>query len=136
MAAGVTYFVFLGLVPVLLLVASVIGLVLAGNQLLQQELYATIRESFPGPTGAEITGELRGAVGSAGVVGVIGLVGFLYAGLRAMDKLRLGMERIWKGRVDDPEILRENLQDLMALAAFGLARLLRLVFPGMLTHGL
>jgi membrane protein len=134
MAAGVTYFVFLGLVPVLLLVASVIGLVLAGNELLQQELYATIRESFPGSTGAEITDELDGAVGSAGITGLIGLVGFLYAGLRAMDKLRLGMERIWKGRVDDPEFLRDNLQDLLALAAFGLAGLLSLGLTGGVTR--
>jgi membrane protein len=134
MAAGVTYFVFLGLVPVLLLVASVIGLVLAGNQLLQQELYATIRESFPGPTGAQITGELDGAVGSAGITGLIGLAGFLYAGLRAMDKLRLGMERIWKGRVDDPEFLRDNLQDLLALAALGLAGLVSLGLTGGVTR--
>jgi membrane protein len=134
MAAGVTYFVFLGLVPVLLLVASVIGLVLAGNELLQQELYTAIRESFPGPTGAEITDELSGAVGSAGVTGLIGLVGFLYAGLRAMDKLRLGMERIWKGRVDDPEFLRDNLQDLLALVALGLLGFLSLGFTGLVTQ--
>ncbi|SDO34436.1 YihY/virulence factor BrkB family protein [Geodermatophilus sp. DSM 45219] len=134
MAAGVTYFVFLGLVPVLLLVASVIGLVLAGNELLQQELVTAIRDSFPGPTGREIVGELRGAVGSAGVVGVIGLVGFLYAGLRAMDKLRLGMERIWRGRVEEPEFLRDNLQDLLALAAFGGAGLVSLGLTGTVTQ--
>ena len=34
LAAGVTYFTFLGLFPVLLLVASVIGLVLAADALL------------------------------------------------------------------------------------------------------
>ncbi len=134
MAAGVTYFVFLGLVPVLLLVASVIGLVLAGNELLQEELYDTIRESFPGPTGAEITDELGGAVGSAGLTGLIGLAGFLYAGLRAMDKLRLGMERIWKGRVDDPEFLRDNLQDVLALAALGVAGLVSLGLTGAVTR--
>jgi membrane protein len=134
MAAGVTYFVFLGLVPMLLLVASVIGLVLAGNALLQQELYTAIRESFPGPAGGEIVRELRGAVGSAHVVGVIGLVGFVYAGLRAMDKLRLGMERIWKGRVDEPEFLRDNLQDLTALVALGILGFLGLGFTGLVTQ--
>lgn len=134
MAAGVTYFVFLGLVPVLLLGASIIGLVLAGNELLQQELYAAIRESFPGPAGAEIVGELRGAVGSAGLVGLVALVGFLYAGLRAMDKLRLGMERIWKGRVDEPEFLRDNLQDLLALVALGILGLISLGFTGLVTQ--
>src|SRR3712207_8457663 len=47
-----------------------------------------------------------------------------------MDKLRLGMESISKGRVDDPEFLRDNLQDLLALAAFGLAGLLSLGLTG------
>jgi membrane protein len=46
-------------------------------------------------------------------------VGFLYAGLRTMDKLRIGMERIWKGHVDEPDVLRDNLQDLVALVVLG-----------------
>ena len=48
MAAGVTYFAFLGIFPVLLLVASIFGLFLAGDALLQQQLYDSIRETFPG----------------------------------------------------------------------------------------
>jgi membrane protein len=134
MAAGVTYFVFLGLVPVLLLAASVIGLVLAGDQLLQDELYSAIRDTFPGSTGEQIVRELSAAVGSAGVVGVIGLAGFLYAGLRAMDKLRIGMERIWRGRADEPEFLRDNLQDLLALLLLGATGLISLGFTGVVTQ--
>jgi membrane protein len=134
MAAGVTYFAFLGLFPVLLLVASVIGLVLAGNAILQEELYDAIRDAFPGTTGRQIVRELRGAVGSAGVVGVIGLVGFLYAGLRTMDKLRIGMERIWKGRADEPEFLRDNVQDVLALVILGAVGLLSLGLTGITTR--
>ncbi|MGK5114193.1 MULTISPECIES: YihY/virulence factor BrkB family protein [unclassified Geodermatophilus] len=134
MAAGVTYFVFLGLVPVLLLVASVIGLALAGDALLQEQLYDAIREAFPGSTGEQIVGELRGAVGAAGVTGLIGLAGFLYAGLRAMDKLRIGMERVWRGRADEPEFLRDNLQDLTALVALGATGLLSLGLTGAVTQ--
>ncbi|MGY2003863.1 YihY/virulence factor BrkB family protein [Blastococcus sp. SYSU DS1024] len=133
MAAGVTYFVFLGLFPVLLLVASAIGLVLAGNELLQRELYEAIREAFPGNTGRDIVADLRGAVGSAEVFGVIGLVGFVYAGLRAMDKLRIGMERIWRGRADEPEFLRDNVQDLLALVLLGAVGLLSLGLTGVAT---
>ncbi|MGY2066842.1 YihY/virulence factor BrkB family protein [Blastococcus sp. SYSU DS0619] len=133
MAAGVTYFVFLGLFPVLLMAASAIGLVLAGDELLQAELYDAIRETFPGTTGQEIVAQLRGAVGSAEVVGVIGLVGFLYAGLRAMDKLRVGMERIWKGHADEPEFLRDNVQDLLALVLLGVVGLLSLGLTGVAT---
>ncbi|RBY89894.1 YihY/virulence factor BrkB family protein [Blastococcus sp. TF02A-26] len=133
LAAGVTYFAFLGLFPVLLLAASVIGLVLAGDALLQRELYDTVREAFPGATGRGIVDELRGAVGAAGLTGLIGLVGFLYAGLRAMDKLRVGMEQIWKGRVDEPEFWRDNLQDLLALVLLGAVGLVSLALTGAAT---
>jgi membrane protein len=126
MAAGVTYFGFLSLFPLLLLVASIAGLVLSGNSLLQQELYDSIREAVPGSTGDWLVEQVQNAISSAGVVGIIGLVGFLYAGLRLMDQLRIGMERIWKGRVDDPEFLRDNLQDVVALVALFAAGLLSL----------
>lgn len=134
MAAGVTYFVFLGLFPVLLLVASGIGLVLAGNELLQAELFAAIRSAFPGSVGRELVGELRGAIDGAGVIGLIALFGFLYAGLRAMDKLRIGMERIWKGHVDEPDVLRDNLADLIALIALGAVGLAGLGLTGGVTQ--
>ena len=47
LAAGVTYYAFLGLFPVLLLAASIVGLVLAGDALLQEELFDAILETFP-----------------------------------------------------------------------------------------
>jgi membrane protein len=134
MAAGVTYFVFLGLFPVLLLVASIIALVLSGDALLQKELYESILEAFPGSTGRQIVHELRSAVSTAGLTGVIGAAGFLYAGLRAMDKLRIGMERIWKGTVDEPEFWRDNLADLVALVALGAAGLVSLGLTGYATQ--
>jgi membrane protein len=135
MAAGVTYFAFLSLFPVLLLVASVIGLVLSGDALLQQQLFDAIREAFPGRLGNQVVVQLRSAIDSAGVVGLIGLVGFLYAGLRTMDKLRVGMERIWKGHVDEPEFLRDNLQDLVALVVLAALGIASLGFTGGVTQG-
>jgi membrane protein len=134
MAAGVTYFVFLGLFPVLLLIASVIGLVLAGNELLQAELFAAIRDAFPGTVGRQLVRELRGSIDGAGYIGLIALAGFLYAGLRAMDKLRIGMEQIWKGHVDEPDVLRDNLQDLVALIALGAVGLASLGLTGGVTQ--
>ena len=134
LAAGVTYFVFLGLFPVLLLVASLIALLLYGDALLQRELYTAIREAFPGSTGRQIVDELRSAVGAAGLTGLIGAAGFLYAGLRAMDKLRIGMEQIWKGTVDEPEFWKDNLADLVALVALGAAALASIGLTGFATQ--
>src|SRR4051794_11245161 len=85
LAAGVTYFAFLGLFPVLLLVASILGLVLSSDALLQQQLFDAIREAVPGSTGQWLVEQVTDAINAAGVVGVIGLVGFLYTGLRTMD---------------------------------------------------
>jgi membrane protein len=134
MAAGVTYFAFLGLFPVLLLVASIFGLFLAGDALLQQELYDAIREAFPNELGEQLVHEVSSAVGSAGVTGLVGLVGFLYAGLRTVDKLRIGMEVIWNGRVEKPDVLRDNLQDLLALVALGGIGVVSLGLTGAVTQ--
>lgn len=134
MAAGVTYFAFLGLFPVLLLIASIIGLVLAGNRLLQAELFAAIREAFPGSVGRQLVSQLEGAIDGAGFIGLIALAGFLYAGLRTMDKLRVGMELIWKGHVDEPDVLRDNVQDLVALVALGAVGLASLGLTGGVTQ--
>jgi membrane protein len=134
MAAGVTYFAFLSLFPVLLLLASIVGLVLSGNTVLQQQLYTAVREAIPGPTGDELVKQLQEAIGVAGVVGVVGLVGFLYAGMRAIDKLRIGMERLWKGRVEPADFLRDNVQDVLALLALGAVGLISLGLTGVLTR--
>jgi membrane protein len=134
MAAGVTYFAFLGLFPVLLLLASVIGLVLAGDELLQRQLFSAIREAFPGAIGRELVHQLTDAIDGAGFIGLLALAGFLYAGLRTMDKLRVGMERIWKGHVDPSDVLKDNVQDLLALVALGAVGLVSLGLTGGVTQ--
>jgi membrane protein len=135
MAAGVTYFAFLGLFPVLLLVASIFGLFLAGDALLQQQLFDSIRETFPGALGEQLVHQVTSAVDSAGVTGLVGLVGFLYAGLRTVDKLRIGMELIWKGEVEKSDVLRDNLQDLIALVVLGGIGVVSLGLTGAVTQG-
>ena len=134
MAAGVTYFAFLALFPMLLLIASVIGLVLAGNALLQRELFDAIRQTFPGSVGGQLVREVTGAVDGAGVIGLVALAGFLYAGLRTVDKLRIGMERIWKGHVEPSDVLRDNLQDVVALVVLGAVGLAGLALTGGVTQ--
>lgn len=134
LAAGVTYFAFLGLFPVLLMAASVVGLFLAGDKLLQQELYTAIRETFPGALGNELVRQVQSAIDGAGFIGLIALLGFLYAGLRMIDKLRIGMELIWKGRVEESDVLRDNLQDLLALLAIGGVGLASLGLTGVVTQ--
>ena len=130
MAAGITYFAFLSIFPVIVLIASAIGLFLAGNAALQQEFIGAIREAVPGETGDFLTREVDNAIAASGVSGLIGLVVFLYAGLRTMDKLRIGVRRVWTGRPIEPDFLQDNLRDAVSFAALGVAGLLSVGLTG------
>lgn len=136
LAAGVTYFAFLGLFPMLLLAVSLFGLVLSGHTHLEEQLIEAIQDTIPGPTGDQVVTQLKQAVEIAGVAGLVGLAGALYAGLRTVGKLRIGMQCLWKGQADPPRFLRDNLADLASLAVLGVLGLAGLVLTGAVSQEL
>ncbi|WP_455428461.1 YihY/virulence factor BrkB family protein [Klenkia terrae] len=115
LASAVTYYAFLALFPVVLLLASIAGFVLAGNTALQLELVEAIQDAVPGKTGSDLAQAVVGAINARSTTGVIGLVGFLVVGLGAVDKLRVGMDVVWRGRPDQPDFLGDRLKDLLVL---------------------
>jgi len=121
LASGVTYYVFLALFPVLLLVAAIAGLVLRGDPLLAEQLVSGIRDAVPGTTGRQLAEQASGAIDQATTFGLIGLAGFFLVGLGAMDKFRVGMDVVWRGRPDPPDFLADRLKDLGALLGLGAA---------------
>lgn len=129
-AAGVTYFAFLGLFPMLLLAAGVFGLVLSGHPQLEEHLIAAVQDAIPGPTGDQVVAQLSQAVQVAGVTGLVGLAGALYAGMRTVGKLRIGMRQIWHGQAEPPRLIRDSLADLAALGILGGLFLAGLVVTG------
>ncbi len=118
LAAGVTYYVFLALFPVVLLAASIAGFVLSGDQLLQDQLTSAVRDAVPGRTGALLATQVSDAIDNSGIVGTIGLIGFLFIGMAAMDKIRTGMEFIWRGAPDQADFVFDRVKDLGALLRF------------------
>ena len=126
MAAGITYFAFLSLFPMVLLAASIAGLVLAGNRPLQEEINDAIREAVPGETGEFLVRQIDAAIATAGVTGIVGALFFFYAGLRTMDKLRIGVRRVWTGRSVEAAFLKDNLRDAVAFVALAVVLLLSL----------
>jgi membrane protein len=126
MAAGVTYFAFLSLFPMVLLAASIAGLVLAGNRPLQDQIDEAIREAVPGETGEFLVRQIDAAISTAGVTGLIGALFLFYAGLRLMDKLRIGVRRVWTGRPVEGDFLKDNLRDAISFVALAAVLLLSL----------
>ena len=107
MAAGVTYFAFLGAVP-----GAAAGRVdlRAGARRRRPAPGAAVRRDPGGvPRGDSASSwcdEVAPPIDSAGVTGR-DRAGRLPAtpGCGAVDKLRIGMELIWKGQVDPPDVL-------------------------------
>ncbi len=118
-AAGITYFGFLALFPLLLLAVSVAGFVLAGRPDLLQDLIGEIRTAVPGDLGQQLVDGLDTVTEQRGTVGIIGLVGLLYAGLGWMGKLRVAIQTIWSGAPAQPNIVKAYLLDLVALIGLG-----------------
>ena len=130
MAAGITYFAFLSIFPVVLLAASVIGLLLAGDTLLRSQLISSIRKAVPGDTGDFLVGQVRDAISASGVTGAVGAVLFVYAGLRTMDKLRIGVRRTWTGRPVEADFLKDNLRDAVSFLALALVGAVSIALTG------
>jgi membrane protein len=127
LAAGVTYFSFLSLFPLILLAMSVAGFVLSHRKDLQKQLIESIRDSVPGQVGDTLVTAVHTAVDNRGTVGVIALVGLAYAGLGWIANLRKAIMIVWGTAQDkQPNFAMAKLSDLLALAGLGLAALLSL----------
>lgn len=119
LAAGITYFGFLALFPVILLAISVAGFVLSGRPDLLADLIGEVRTAVPGELGTTVVESIERVTEQRGTVGVIGLVGLLYAGIGWMSKMRVAMQTIWRGQPLPGNFVKNYLRDLLALVGLG-----------------
>src|SRR5918995_1028479 len=118
LGALVTYYGFLSLFPTLLLLATVLGLVLAGNPELQQQLLDSALAEFPviGPQLARPEG-LGGGVTGIVVGGLVALYGALGMG----QALQHAMNTVWAvPRHSRPDPFTSRGRSLLLLCTLGL----------------
>jgi membrane protein len=115
-AAYFAYNSFLALFPLLLLISSVLGFVLAGNPTLRQNIMNDMLQHFPGATGS-LMGLVNSVIANRALVGVIGFIGLIWAGMRIPNGLEIGFNHIWKAT--KRPFLKRRLLALLALALFG-----------------
>lgn len=119
LAALLTYYAFISLFPLLLLLTTVLGVVLAGRPEWREDIYDSALAQFP-LIGDQLTEPSRLSGGTAGVV--IGIVVALYGGLNVGQALQNAMENIWavpKNLRPDP--IRSRLRSLVLLLVLGTA---------------
>ena len=118
LAALVTYYAFVSLFPLLLLLTSVLGFVLQGDQGLRSSIENSVLANFP-VIGGDLSRNIAGFKGSgAGLA--IGVVGTLYGGLGAMQAAQAGFNQIYGvPRNKQPNPIKSRVRSLGLLALLG-----------------
>ena len=118
LAAQITYYGFVAVFPLLLLLATILGYVLHGDSHLQRQVLDSALAQFP-VIGGQITANIRSFHGSpAGLV--IGMVGCVYGGLGIVQAVQTTLNKVWGVPRDSrPNPVRARLRSLLMLAFSG-----------------
>ena len=119
LAALITYYAFVSLFPLLLLLTTVLGAVLAGHPELQNQVLHSALSQFP-VIGDQLTDPRHLSGGAVAVV--VGIAGALYGGLGVGQALQNAMETVWAvPRHKRPDPIRSRLRSLILLFLLGSA---------------
>jgi membrane protein len=132
LAALIAYRAFFSLFPLLLVLTTVLGYVLAGNPQLQHEAVDSVLAQFP-VIGDQIeAGSLQGS----GVALVVGIAGSLWAGLGVVLATERALDRVWavppRSR---PGFLASRLRALGLLGALGALTIVSTAASGLVGGG-
>ena len=117
LAAGVTYYAFLSLFPLLLVLGSVVGFVLRDEGSREERLQAYLSDYIPATLADRLVQIL---IDNAGTAGILGLAGLIIAGLGWVDTLRESIRLVWHQPSPGGSIVAKKLKDLVILAGLGL----------------
>lgn len=119
LAALIAYYAFVSLFPLLLLLATVLGFVLAGDPALQQQLLHSALAEFP-VVGDQLGEPKRLGGGTVGLV--IGILGALYGGLGVAQATQYAMNTAWRvPRNSRPNPFKARGRSLILLGVAGLS---------------
>ncbi len=119
LAALLTYYGFVSLFPLLLLLSTILGFVLAGDQRLQHEVLTSALHQFP-VIGGDLARPKRLGGGPVGLV--VGIAGGLYGGLGVAQAFQYASNTAWGvPRNNRPNPLQARGRSLLLLATAGLA---------------
>lgn len=119
LAALITYYTFVSLFPVLLLLTTALGVVLRDRPEWREQILDSAISQFP-LLGEQMSEPSALSGGTTAVV--VGIVGALYGGLGAGTALQNAMDTVWAvPRYVRPDPIRARLRSLMLLFVLGSA---------------
>jgi membrane protein len=119
LAALLTYYAFVSLFPLLLLLSTVLGLVLANDPTLQNEVLSSALHHFP-VIGVDLARPRHLSGGTVGLT--VGILGSLYGGLGVAQAFQYATNTMWGvPRNNRPNPFRARGRSLVLLGTAGLA---------------
>ncbi len=120
-AAAITYFSVLSVIPILMVAFAIVGLVLAGDQAVTDQLVDGIKKSVPTGLSDLVSGIIGAALKSGGGIGIFGLLLALYSGVGWMSNLRDALTAQWGQEKQKLPMVSTTIKDLLSLVGLGLA---------------
>ena len=132
LAALITYYGFLSLFPLLLLLVTILGFVLHGDPQLQARLLNSALAQFP-LFGSQLRGSVQSSTGSgAGLV--VGILGTIYGCLGAAQATQNALNRAWAvPRNMRPNPITSRLRSLLLVVVLAIGVLVTTVLSGLTT---
>jgi membrane protein len=118
MAAAITYHAFLSLFPLLLLGASVLGFILAGNPDLHGRAVRSVSDSLPG-IGTLVAENLESVEATRSAAGIVGLLGLLWTGIGVVETSSFALARVWRVEPQKSTV-RKKIRALASVVTLGL----------------
>jgi uncharacterized BrkB/YihY/UPF0761 family membrane protein len=119
LAAQLTYYGFISLFPLLLLLSTILGFVLSGDQRLQHEVLTSALHQFP-VIGGDLGQPKRLGGGPVGLV--VGIAGSLYGGLGVAQAFQYASNTLWAvPRNNRPNPFKARGRSLLLLATAAVA---------------
>jgi membrane protein len=120
LAAAVTFFTVLALVPLLMLAVSAVGFVLSSSQSVFAEMESAIAVALPPPVSTEVVNVVHVVVAERGTLGVLGLAAAAISGWSWISHLRDAVTALL-GRPCPERRWHHAHSDVVALLGIGLA---------------
>lgn len=134
LAASLTMYLILALLPLMLLATSVLGYVLANDPERQAEIFQKVTNVLPG-VGAQLSDALNTVKDSRGTIGLVGLVGLLFSGLGGIDALRDALRLMWHHDVNAGSFFKKKAVDVVTVGILAVTLTVSFVVSALATGG-
>lgn len=126
MAAAISFYWLLGIVPLLLLGTSAVGYFLGSSDRAADEVLAVTRRLLPRATGREVQEFLRGLIQSRHITGVLGIGFLLWVAVGVFEIIATSLTALTGAR-DTRSFLRRKLVALVLMCTVGFLLILTLM---------